>query len=152
MTLKHPQYISRIAFYTIPLLFITSIFAYIYNYKVLSILLFFIFITSIIHWKKLKQNSIIRFLDIFLVIVLIISSFYYIKENKRIFWIQIIIIIFFIYAINQILYYYQLIDNKSSLYLLDIIQRENVHYRTVYTHLFFNHICLLGLGIYCIFF
>ena len=79
--LRHPQHISKLAFYTIPLIIVASLFAYRSNLKLLSILLFCLFITSVIHWHK----------------------------------------------------------------------HQNAHYWSVYIHLFFNHICLLGMGVYCIY-
>ena len=76
--LTHPQYISRLAFYTIPLILVASMLAYINNYKLISLLLVGIFITSVIHWNKHSQYSFIRFLDVFLVAILIMAIVYYI--------------------------------------------------------------------------
>ena len=116
--LTHPQYISRLAFYTIPLILVASILAYMHNYKLISLLLVGIFITSVIHWNKHSQFSFIRFLDVFLVAILLIVSIFYIKKKHRVFWYSSILFICFIYILNHLYYYYTIIDKTSSFYTL----------------------------------
>jgi hypothetical protein len=150
--LRHPQHISKLAFYTIPLIIVASLFAYRSNLKLLSILLFCLFITSVIHWYKHQNNSIVRYVDIFLAIVLLIVSFYYVKEHKFVMWLITVIIISIIFILNKICYHYQVENISSYFYTLpNSKKRENAHYWSVYIHLFFNHICLLGMGAYCIY-
>jgi len=149
--LRHPQHISKLAFYTIPLILLASLVAYNSKLNIIAILLFCLFITSIIHWYKHYNNSIIRYIDTFLVIILLIASFYYVKENRLIIWIGTVVNIRIIFIINKICYHYQCVDNSTSFYTLpNSKKRENAHYWSVYIHLFFNHICLLGMGVYCI--
>jgi hypothetical protein len=108
---------------------------------------FFVGITSIIHWYKHYNNSIVRYIDTFLAIVLLITSFYYVKENKLTIWICSVVIISIIFLLNKISYHYHFVDSLSSFYTLpNSKKRENAHYWSVYIHLFFNHICLLGMG------
>lgn len=57
--LRHPQHISKLAFYTIPLIIVASLFAYKCKLNIIAILLFCLFITSIIHWYKHYNNSIV---------------------------------------------------------------------------------------------
>jgi len=150
--LRHPQHISKLAFYTIPLILLASLFAYRSNLTLLSILLFCLFITSIIHWYKHYNNSIIRYIDTFLVIILLIASFYYVKKNKLAVWLATVVIISIIFLLNKLSYHYHFVDNSTSFYTLpNSKKRENAHYWSVYIHLFFNHICLLGMGVYCIY-
>ena len=150
--LRHPQHISKLAFYTIPLILVASLFAYRSNLTLLSILLFCIFITSIFHWHKHQNNSIVRYVDIFLAIVLLITTFYYVKENKFVIWLITVIMISIIFIINKICYHYQFENTSSYFYTLpNSKKRENAHYWSVYIHLFFTHICLLCMGIYCIY-
>jgi hypothetical protein len=151
--LTHPQYISRLAFYTIPLILVASILAYMHNYKLISLLLVGIFITSVIHWNKHSQVSFIRFLDVFLVAILLIVSIFYINKKHRVFWYSSILFICFIYILNHLYYYYAIVDKTSSLYTLpNTKKRETAHYNSVYVHLLFSHIGLFCSGIYCLYF
>ena len=150
--LRHPQHISKLAFYTIPLILLASLFAYNSNLKIIAILLFCLFITSVIHWHKCQHNSIVRYIDIFLAIILLIVSFYYVKKNKLTIWICTVIIIIILFILNKLSDHYHFEDSSSSFYTLpNSKKRENAHYWSVYNHLFVNHICLLGMGAYCLF-
>ena len=64
-----PQHISRNAFYSIQMILIAVGVAYFLEYYITFFLFFVIYITSLIHWNEVRYKSIVKNVDIALIII-----------------------------------------------------------------------------------
>ena len=168
-----PQHISRNAFYSIQMIIITAGVAYFLEYYICSILYVFIYITSLIHWNEIKYNSIVKNVDIALIIisllVLTLNESVKFKEYRTI-WFYFLPIFISSFIMNEILLYYQVLIHKNEViktktddkdkvvkfhyFSLEYTnpnteERELAYYRSTYTHMFCIHILPFSVGIYC---
>ena len=61
-----PQHISRIALFSVQFVLFVCYLAYIYEYTRLCILLFGLYVSSILHWNKVQHKGIVKTIDIIL--------------------------------------------------------------------------------------
>ena len=163
-----PRHISRIGVYTCHIILFSSIISCMYKYYILSILESCLYLTSILHWRKIKHGGIERKLDVFCVI-LTLSHATYISLQMPLFYTSIWCINLtcssIIYVKNEYLFFYQVLQfynkkiqnyNKSFDYFSveytnpHTYEREMAYYRNVITHVVFLHIGLCLVSIYCI--
>jgi len=61
-----PQHISRVALISVQFLIFVCYLAYIYEYNRLCVLLFGLYVSSILHWNKVKYEGIVKTIYILL--------------------------------------------------------------------------------------
>jgi hypothetical protein len=165
------RHIARRTYYSIPLFFVTSIVAYIYNYNRLTALLWFQTYTSFIFWYSPKKGLYMeKVIDMGMSIITIITtitieSFYFTDFCRYLFWIIVAVSIsgfvlndhwfnFNIKIIDEMtrkktVKYVSFIDEKTI--KLDIISlKERIQEKRVYIHMFLLHILPNIVCIYCI--
>ena len=132
-----PQYISRQAFYTIPLFGITSLVAFLYDFQRISFCCFGVMLTSFAHWNIVKKNGIERNADRVFVI-LTYTSFW--LDSQRFCpeylmrWYPIMVFNSGVYIANQYVFYRIYESSRDP----KVLEMNN--YRSTYIHLFFIHI------------
>jgi hypothetical protein len=170
-----PQSISRKAFLSIQSILMVAILAYYLDYIRLCILLNGLYITSLLHWNKVYNYSLIKIIDILFATGTVYSITYYdsnrFQKQYVIIWNLSITISICAFIINEILFYYQVLNYKNqvlnyknNLTKLTITKyhyfsleyaypntrtRELYYYRSVYTHMIFLHILPTATCAYC---
>ena len=163
-----PQHISKNALYSAQAFIILSCVAFMYKYYNLFILLFMLYISSLLHWRKVKYFSLIKVIDIILAFLTIsVITFYDITRFcpfYRNIWYYSVFIISTAFTTNEILFYYQILRYKNKIidkpckkyhyFSLEYtnpntIQREFAYYRSTYTHMIFIHIVPSIVSSYC---
>ena len=133
-------YISKIVLYTINFILLDSIVSlYSLNYT-LSIILFILYCTTLLHWYKIK-NRIIKKIDILYTISTIIyaiyNSYYILLSQYQQLWHYTLILCTIIFFINEIFF---IILKKMT--LQNSIGREYIYYINTYIHIIFLHIII----------
>ena len=67
-TIIIPQHISRHAFCSASFILFDSLLAFVLEYHVTGILLFFLYVSTMLHWNCVRRMSIIKIVDIILAI------------------------------------------------------------------------------------
>ena len=132
-----PQYISRQAFYTIPLFGITSLVAFFYDFQRVSICCLGVMLTSFAHWNIVKKQGIERNAD--RVMVFFTYTSFWLDSQRfcpeyLVWWYPITLFSTGVYIANQYIYYRIYESSRDSKVL------EINNYRSTYIHLFFIHI------------
>jgi len=153
-----PQHISRIALISVQFLLFVCYLAYIYEYNRLCVLLFGLYISSILHWNKIQYKGLIKTIDILLVngVFLHVTIFdcYRFSNSHRFLWYNTAIISVVAFITNEYLFYHQVLKNKNKkvqftdkywYFSLDYtnpntMNRELAYYRSTFTHMLFIHI------------
>ena len=108
-----PAHITNYCVYSSTVILIGSITAFLYNYKILSLLLFCLYITSYIYWSKPSTMSIIKIIDHFFVgavfIYVTYLSFNFPKKYKMM-WINIFLFVLIVAIINKTIFYFKVVD------------------------------------------
>lgn len=112
-----PQKISRYGIISAHMFLLASYFSHIKGLNTNRNLLILLYLTSIIYWYKLDDNSIRKYLDILVVnIVLFYFTFYESKnlssENKKS-WYFFCFIMIIIYILNNLMYYKQIVQKSN---------------------------------------
>jgi hypothetical protein len=109
-----PAYITHNAFYTIPLLLLNSFVAYVYELYILTFLLYFLFLTSLIYWYRAEYFSFLKLLDIIATVTNIVYITFYTDFNSyQNVWNYSIGPSILVFIINEILFYYQISRNSK---------------------------------------
>jgi len=153
-----PQHISRIAFISVQFILFVCYLAYIYEYNRLFVLLFGLYVSSILHWNKVQYEGIVKTIDILLAngVILHVTIFdcYRYSKSHRFLWYNTVFITVSAFIINEYLFYHQVLKNKNKnvqftnkywYFLLDYtnpntMNRELAYYRSTITHMIFIHI------------
>ena len=168
-----PQHISRNAFYSIQIILFTAGFAYFFEYYICSFFFVFIYITSLIHWNEIRYKSIVKNVDVALIVIslLVLTLNESVKfKEYRIIWFYFLPIFIGFFIMNEILLHYQVLIHKNEViknktddkdkivkfhyFSLEYTnpnteERELAYYRSTYTHMFCIHILPCAVGIYC---
>lgn len=164
-----PQRITKWGILSSFLIFACSFVAYKYKYYLLTVLSFCLFVTSIIHWHKIRAYSLIRIVDfLFSILTIGVVTFYYIKDFKpeyKKLWYYTILIMLIAFVFNNIIKYYQIMYiNKPNIlfkcqeeynyFSLEYTKpntpaRELCYYYIILIHIFFIHIIPTTLLMYC---
>jgi hypothetical protein len=104
------KHISHLAIkYSIPIIRIASIIIFYKEHIILSYILYFLYLTSNIHWNCIYQSGVARKIDIITaVFTLLYATFItcnYIKPYYRIVWYNTLTISVSVYIINQSIFY-----------------------------------------------
>ena len=168
-----PQHISRNAFYSIQMILIACGVAYFLEYYITFFLFFVIYITSLIHWNEVRYKSIVKNVDIALIIIgtlnlTLIESIKFIEY--RVVWFYFLPIFIGSFIMNERLLHYQVLihknevikdktDDKDKIVKFHYFSleytwpnteaRELAYYRSTYTHMFCIQICPFAVEIYC---
>jgi hypothetical protein len=142
-----PPHISRKAFYTIPLIGVTTIVSLIYDYKRLAFLSFCLMLTSFSHWNLLKKEGIEREIDRTMVVLTYTSLLFDAQSfcpEYRNWWYVSTAISLSVYATNQYIFY------KVYESTTDPLVREKNNYGSTYIHMVFLHVlpnvsCIYGI-------
>lgn len=163
-TVVIPQYISRCAFYSATAFILPNcIVFYVFDYQCMSVLFAMLYVSTMLHWNKLKHNGPIRMID-FLLANLSLFRFTFIDRFRlcptyQTYWLYVFYTAITAYVINKYILYMQVKRGepytKDSFYKYKIytrwpfrllnythpntIERENAYYTHVYTHLLFFH-------------
>ena len=138
-----PQYISRKALYTGQFILGTGIYCVYDNYMSLSLLLFFLYATTMLNWNKVKRDGLVRKLDICAVFSVLGKTSFIdsIRWNKyRQVWFCVLGASFIAYSANKRYFEYK----KSFRKLVD-----KDYYLSVFVHVTFLHIIIPSTGCYC---
>lgn len=135
-----------------------------YRQYYLSTLLVFLYITTVLYWRKLYYMSIVKFLDLFLATaaILLVTFYYspkYFNRTYRNIWNWCALYVVLIYILNSYIHYSKCIikENKSSiLYIYPLTyananteERELEYYRSTLTHSIFIHIMPVIIYTFC---
>ena len=117
-------------------------------------MLFVLYISTILLWYKIYHKSIIKNIDTFLVISVLLKILFHDSlrwESKyRNIWFYYVCICIIIFIINQFILYEKIYNKESILYCpVNTQSRENAYYINVFTHIFFMHLLLPLIGVYC---
>lgn len=155
-----PQHISRYGIYTGQIFLLTSIITHLYNYNWLSLISSLLYVTTLLHWHKLKDNGPIKYIDIVAVVITSSSvSFYdstFFCPIDRKIWFFSSFLGTVAYFVNKYIVFYQQYPNLSVCFLTDepyqyfslkytqpnTIQRELSYKYSVYVHLIFLHLII----------
>jgi len=158
-----PQHISRKAFYSATGFLINAIISFIFDYKISAPLLFTLFVTTLLHWNKVKHKGIIKTIDIFFAVItsiylLLVDSYRFCPEYQ-VYWFYGHYITVSAFVINECIFYLR--TTPITIYIPFILrtsvfvpcsnvltfytkpntyERELVYYINAYTHMFFCHI------------
>ena len=166
MELLIPQHISKIGLYTGQTLLISFVVSIYYNYSIIcSIALLTTYITTMLYWRKIYKQGIIKTLDMLSVLNLIVSFYYTGLPNFTPMcqhaWISSIAISGIAFGINAYIFYHQTTNNKwimkpgfysyfSLAYTLpNTRERELCYYYSTIVHCMFLHVLCNSISIYC---
>ena len=112
-----PQHISRNAFYSIQMILIACGVQYFLEYNITFFLFFGIYITSLIHWNEVRYKSIVKNVDIALIIIgtlnlTLIESIKF--KEYRIIWFIFLPIFIGSFIMNERLLHYQVLIHKNE--------------------------------------
>ena len=113
-----PYRYSRYGVYSSHFFSLNFIINFIYGFKVLTVLGFSLYVTSILHWRKIKHSGICKWLDVLSSIstvnyITFVDSHYFIESHRN-WWLIAKCIAICAYSLNKYIEYYQQICNPSE--------------------------------------
>ena len=131
-----PQHISKYGVYTGHCLLAVSFQAFYQKYTGLGVLLFLLYTTTILHWRKVYNKSIAKTADIITVATVVAKISFHDSirwKNYRQLWFYCLIISGFAHLANHKLFYSVIIktQEKNKLVL------NKIYYINVFVHTFF---------------
>jgi len=164
-----PQHISKKAFYSIQFILLDGLLAIKLCYYRLAITLLCLYITSILHWNKVKYVSMVKIIDIILATGTILQvtyiDSYRFTEYYFNLWNYSVNLCICTFFLNEILFYFQVLSQNNkvlkdhmnckyyyfSLYYSNpnTEYRELCYKRSAYTHMLFIHIFPTVACAYC---
>jgi predicted small secreted protein len=104
-----PIYISELALkYSIPGIMILAMISAIYGQYVMSVLNILVYITSILHWKRISMNGIMRYIDMTFVIMNFIYGTYIVETylpNMKGLWYKNLTITCIAFSVNDTFFF-----------------------------------------------
>jgi hypothetical protein len=159
-----PTYISIYGLISAQIFIVGLFISCYYKHYYGAIILFFLYITTIIYWSKLHHFSVIKCIDSFLAVsILGLITFYYspkyFKPLYKSIWNWFMFIIVIIFIISNYIYYAKCFnrDNTTSnFHIYPLVytsenskEREIENYRSVFTHCIFIHIMPVLVYFFC---
>ena len=122
-----PTEISRYGIITAHIFLLTSYVSYLKGLTTFKYLAFLLYITTMLHWYELKDNSFIKYFDMFIVIITL-YYFTFIETKKfsdkyRKLWYIVSFFIVIVYIININVYNKQIINESD-----DVMETEDYNY------------------------
>lgn len=163
-----PQHISRYGIYSSHLFLLNAICSNVYNYNSLYILGIILYITSLLHWYKIKHDGPIKYIDVITCIISMTSITFYDSTffcpRHRLIWFFSTFVSIVAYLFNKYIEFYQqrfksdtyFLNNEPYHYLSLKYTRPNTLHRelsykySVYIHIIFLHVnlscsCIYGI-------
>lgn len=160
-----PQYISKNALYSACFcVFPNCILTYIFGYERMNMLFCILYISTMLHWRKVKNSGVIKIFDI-CVALLAMYRITFIERFRlhptyQPYWIYVSYIMSISFIINEYIFYMRVkrgmgVDGSPTINYTNYIQwplsllnythsrtkeRENAYYNSVYTHIVFLHL------------
>jgi hypothetical protein len=155
-TIIIPTHISKNALYTAQFFIFDSFVAFLLGYKTTSFLLFCLYFTTILHWSRVRQMSVIKIIDMVVALSTILHAFLVDSHRFDDYFVSGIIIPTYLYSslamfvYNEVVFYYQVFYERPipDNYFIKMLQytlpnskeREFAYYRSTYTHMLFFHV------------
>ena len=166
-----PQHISKQALYSAQFILMDAILAFVLKYYGTGFLLSFVYVTTLLHWRKVYRVSVIKTLDILFASMTLLNmtwvdKYRFSKELIPV-WDITFASILSLFVLNEVLFYYQVVKYKKE----DQIQeqsprrkfgffslktskpnteyREYCYQRNVYMHMICIHIIPTTLCAFC---
>lgn len=141
-----PQSISSYGLLSGQMLLLCTFIGFFCKHYLLCVFGIIIYVTTMLHWSKLR-NDYILYLDIFFVVItlLIITfyyAFYFFKKKYRNIWFIALFLTTIIFSLNEY-FYLNFIENN------EFIMNESIMKINVVIHILFLHIILPITYIYC---
>jgi len=148
-----PEHISKIGSYTSYVLLFSSFHGFIDKYYILATMMFFLYITSYTHWKKVYKTSLIKTVDIILCVsTLFRITFYdsYRWNHYRALWLNNLRISVIIFVTNETIFYFFVKNKKCPFYTIPYTRnREIAYYVNALCHTLCLHVFLCLTPSYC---
>ena len=157
-----PQHISRYGMYSAHLFLLNAICNYIYNYNSIAFIGVLLYITTMLHWYKIQNTGIIKYIDVTTSIVSLSSITFYESTffcpSHRLIWFGSAFVSVVAYLINKYIEHYQqhfngsvyFMDNEPYRYFLLKYTRPNTLQRELsYKYSAYIHIILLHANLVC---
>ena len=160
-----PQHVTIWGVLTSFLILASGFVVYKYKYYLLAGVSVCLFLTSIIHWHKMRAFGLIKILDVvFAALTLVLITFYYIDEFKpeyKKIWYYTIALMVAVFVFNWIITYFQIMcpnkTGQNQLYNYFSLEytkpntrsRELCYYYVTFIHLAFVHIIPAAVLMYC---
>jgi hypothetical protein len=167
-----PRHISRFCIYTSQLILFNSIIIYKHHYNLLAFLNLCLYLSTIVHWQKVKHGGIERKIDVCCVITTLSYATYtsfLMPYFYTYLWLVSLLTSSLIFYVNEKLLYYQVLQynnkkidksiykDKVSFHYFsfeytnpDTFEREVAYYRNVVTHGLGLHVLLCLSSMYCV--
>ena len=167
-----PQHISKFCVYTCQMIVLNAFISFCYKYYILALVNFCLYLSSIVHWQKVKHSGIERKIDVCCVVTTLSHATYTSFLMPRFYtstWLVSLSTGGLIFYANEKLLYYQVLQyyNKKveknvykgnlPFYYFSMeytnpytFEREVAYYRNVITHGLGLHAFLCFVSIYCI--
>lgn len=161
-----PQHISKYGLYSANFFLLNAICNYLYNYNFLAFIGMSLYITTLLHWYKIKHNGLIKIIDVITCIITInyvsfYDSLYFCPEQRKL-WLINAFVSATVYLLNKYIEFYQQKYKGSNYFLANepyqyfslkytypnTLQRELSYKYSVYIHIIFLHVNLSAACIY----
>jgi hypothetical protein len=152
-----PQHISKIGCYTSNVLLFVSFHGFFDKYYILATMLFFLYITTFLHWRKVYKTSLIKTIDIVLCVstlsrITLYDSYRW--KQYRLLWLNNLYTSVTIFIVNETVFYFFVKNEKSPFYIHPYTKKREIAYyintlcHTICLHVF---LCLTASysAIYC---
>jgi len=155
-----PQHISRYGLYSAQLILLNTICNYIYSYNIITIIGIALYLTSLLHWRKIKSTGLVKILDVITCVITINcitfnDSAYFCPWNRLIWFLSAFVSII-AYSTNKYIEGYQQFpkgtdyfsENEPYRYfslkytLPNTLHRELSYKYATYVHIIFLHVNL----------
>jgi hypothetical protein len=163
-----PQHISKYGVYSAHIFLLTSPVHYYYGYNITCILGLLLYVSSVLHWRKVKQRGLIKTIDVIICVITINYITFYASARfcyrHRIYWFISAIVGVVSYLINKYIEInQQCLSNNSLFYKYDddpykylslkytlpnTPQRELSYRYTVFMHICFLHVNFVAVSTY----
>jgi hypothetical protein len=165
-----PQHISKYGVYSAHLFLIASPIYYYYGYNLISLFGFLLYISSVFHWRKVKQRGFCKTLDVIICLITLSYITFYgslrFCHRDRIYWFGSVIVGIGSYLTNKYIEINQQYLSKKSVIVFDkdepyrylslkytrpnTPQRESAYKYSVFMHICFLHVNFFTVCTYCV--
>jgi hypothetical protein len=131
-----PPHISRNAFYTAQFFLFDSLLAFVLEYRMLALILFSLYISTLMHWNCVRRLGVIKLVDTMLAVTAL-SHITFVDSRRftpyyQTVWIASTTTSIVAFVVNETVFY--LATREST------PESSSAYYRNVYTHMLFLHI------------
>lgn len=164
-TIIVPPHISKHALYTAQFFIFDSFVAFLLGYQTTSFLLFCLYFTTILHWSRVRQMSVIKIIDMTVALSTVFHAFLVDSHRFDDYFTSGILIPTYLYSLiamfvyNEVVFYYQVSYERpiAANCFIKMLQytlpnskeREFAYYRSTYTHMLFFHVSTTGFWTLC---